>query len=154
MTTANYAPAPLDSGVGHDAANPPQVMSPKQEGKLTNADPQSSKGSTSQEMPPVTLPTDGSISQEVPQEMAPAQGNPLSQVKCESVREVKTESSGSTREVKTERQEPESKEESAPPVKPEEGAPEPDSEDSFTLERVIEAVQGLANAQESRTGEH
>ena len=40
--TSNYAPAPLDSGLGQKSTESPQVMSPSMEGSLTNADPQSS----------------------------------------------------------------------------------------------------------------
>ena len=113
-TTANIAPAPLDSGVGQKPTDPSQVMSPNMESTLTDAVPQLSSGSnsqvtlpvtqpvdgsTSQVTPPVTLPIDGSNSQEVPQ----IKSEPLSQVKCESSKEVKTESSSSTREVKAEK---------------------------------------------------
>ena len=78
----------------------------------------------------------------------------MSQVKCESVKEVKTESSSSAREVKTEHDESENKGESAPSVKQEERTPEPDSEDSLTVNRVVEAVQRLLDARELRTGEY
>ena len=66
---------------------------------------------------------------------------------------MKTESSSSTREVKVEQEESENKRESIASVKQEEHTPEPDSEDSFTPGRVVEAVQRLLDAQESRTGE-
>ena len=78
---------------------------------------------------------------------------PLSQVKCESVKEIKTESSSSTHEVKVEQEESETKRESTASVKQEEQAPEPDSEDSFTPERAVEVTHRLLEAQESRTGE-
>ena len=77
----------------------------------------------------------------------------LSQVKCEPVKEVKTESSSSTREVTAEHEESENKGESATSVKQEERAPEPDSEDSLTADRVVEVVQRLLDARELRTGE-
>ena len=49
---------------------------------------------------------------------------PLSQVKCEPVKEMKTESSSSAREVKVEQEESENKGESVVSVKQEEHAPE------------------------------
>ena len=66
---------------------------------------------------------------------------------------MKTESSSSAQEVKVEQEESENKGESVASVKQEERAPEPDSEDSFTPERAVEAIQRLLDAQESRTGE-
>ena len=147
--TVESAPAPLDSGVGQKPTDPPQVMSPNMEDSLTDANAQLSSGSISQGALPVTQPSSGSISQSVPQ----VKDEPLSQVKCEPVKEMKTESSSSTREVKVEQEESENKGESMASVKQEERAPEPDSEDSFTPERVVEAVQRLLDAQESRTGE-
>ena len=57
---------------------------------------------------------------------------------------------GSAHEVEAEQEESESKEDNPASVKQEERAPEPDSEDSFTPERVVEAVQRLLDAQESR----
>ena len=147
-TTTNIAPAPLDSGVGQKSTDPAQVMSPNMEGTLTDAVPQSPSGSNSQVTPPVTLPMDGSNSQEVP----PIKSEQSSQVKCESSKEVKIESSSSTREVKTENEESENKEEGADSVKREERDPEPDSEDSFTAERVVEVVQRLLNARSEEYG--
>ena len=94
-------------------------------------------------------PTDGSASQKVQQ----IKDEPLSQVKCESVKEIKTESSSSTHEAKVEQEESETKGESIASVKQEEQAPEPDSEDSFTPEKAVEVIQRLLEAQESRTGE-
>ena len=128
------APAPLDSGVGHKPTDPPQVMSPNMEDSLTNANAQ---------------PSSGSISQRVPQ----VKEEPSSQMKREPVKEMKTESSSSAQEVKVEQEESENKGESVASVKQEEHAPEPDSEDSFTPERAVEAIQRLLDAQESRTGE-
>ena len=52
-----------------------------------------------------------------------------------------------------EQEESETKGECIASVKQEEHAPEPDSEDSFTPERAVEAIQRLLEAQESRTGE-
>ena len=51
----------------------------------------------------VALPSDGSTSQKTPQ----VKDEPLSQVKCESVKETKTESSGSNQEVKVKQEESE-----------------------------------------------
>ena len=147
--TAQSAPAPLDSGVGQDSTGPPQVMSPNMESTLTDANAQPSDGSISQGVLPVTQPSDGSNSQEVPR----VKDEPLSQVKCEPPKEIKTESSSSTREVKAEQEESENKGESATPVKQEERAPEPDSEDSFTPDKVAEVVQRLLEARESRAEE-
>ena len=125
-------------------------MSPNVEDSLTNADAQPSSGSVSQEATPVTPPIDGSTGQKKSQ----VKDEPLSQVKCEPVKETKTESSSSTREIKVEQEESERKEESIASVKREEHAPdEPDSEDSFTPEKAVEAIQRLLDAQESRTGE-
>ena len=148
-TTTKIAPAPLDSGVGKKSTDPLQVMSPNVEDSLTDANAQPSSGSISQEAMPVTQPIDGSNSQKVSQ----VKDEPLSQVKGESVKEIKPESSSSTREVKVEQEESETKGESIASVKQEEHAPEPDSEDSFTPERAVEAIQRLLEAQESRTGE-
>ena len=119
------------------------------EGSLTDANAQPSSGSISQSAPPVTQPLSGSVSPSVPQ----VKDEPLSQVKCDPTKEMKTESSSSTREVKAEQEESESKGENAASVKQEERTPEPDSEDSFTPERVVEVVQRLLDAQESRAGE-
>ena len=142
-TTSRIAPAPLDSGIGQNSTEPPQVMSPNMEGKLTDAHQQLSNGSNSQEVPPVIPPVDGSNSQERSQ----VKEEPLSQVKCESPEEAKAESSSPAREVKTEHDESENQGETATSVKQEERAPEPDSEDSYTVERVVEVVQRLLNAQ-------
>ena len=162
-TTTNSAPAPLDSGVGQNPTDPSQVMSPNMEGTLTDAGPQLSSGSNSQETPPVIQPIDGSNSQVTPPVTQPIEGSnsqevpqvksePLSQVKCESSKEAKTESSSSTREVKTEHEESENKGESATSVKQEERTPEPDSEDSYTVERVVEVVQRLLDARNEEYG--
>ena len=151
-TTSRSAPAPLDSGVG-DSADPPQVMSPNMEKSLTDEMTQPSSGSISHETALVALPTDGSISQNTPQ----VKDEPLSQVKCESVKETKTESSTSTQEVKVKQEESETVGENTASVKQEEQheeqAPEPDSEDSLTPERTFEVIQRLLEIQESRTGE-
>ena len=146
--TMNIAPAPLDSGVGK-SADPLQVMSPNVEESLTDAVAQPSSGSISQETVSAAQPIDGSVSQKVQQ----TKDEPLSQVKCEPVKEIKTESSSSAQEVKVEQEESETKGESIASVKQEEQAPDPDSEDSFTPEKVVEAIQRLLEAQESRTGE-
>ena len=100
-TTSRVTPAPLDSGIG-DSAGPPQVMSPNMEKSLTDERMQPSSGSVSQETAVVALPTDGSTSQNTPQ----VKNEPLSQVKCESVKEIKTESSSSTQEVKVKQEVP------------------------------------------------
>ena len=147
-TTSKIAPAPLDSGVGQKSTEPSQVMSPSMEGTLTDAPQQLSNGSNSQEVPPVIPPVDGSNSQETSQ----VKDEPLSQVKCESPEEAKAESSSPAREVKTEHEESENKGETATSVKQEEHAPEPDSEDSYTAERVVEVVQRLLNAQNEEYG--
>ena len=96
------------------------------ERSLTDAITQPSSGSISHETALVAPPNDGSASQKVPQ----VKDEPLSQVKCESVKEIKTESSSSTHEVKVEQEESETKGESVGSVKQEEQAPEPDSEHS------------------------
>ena len=151
-TTSRVTPAPLDSGVG-DSADPPQVMSPSMEKSLTDERIQPSSGSVSQETAVVALPTDGSTSQNTPQ----VKDEPLSQVKCESVKEIKTESSSSTQEVRVKQEESETTGEAAASVKQEEQreeqAPEPDSEDALTPERTFEVIQRLLEIQESRTGE-
>ena len=146
--TSSYAPAPLDSGLGQNSTKSPQVMSPSVEGPLTNADPQSSNGSTSQSVPQVAQLTSGSITPSVPQ----VKDEPLSQVKCDPTKEVKSESSSAAREVKAEPEESESKEENPVSEEQKEQPPDPDSEDSFTPERVAEAVQRLLNIPESRIG--
>ena len=74
-TTSRIAPAPLDSGIGQNSTEPPQVMSPNMEGKLTDAHQQLSNGSNSQEVPPVIPPVDGSNSQEVPPVVPPVDGS-------------------------------------------------------------------------------
>ena len=99
--TTKISPAPLDSGVGN-SADPQQVTSPNMERSLTDAITQPSSGSISHEIA-LAPPTDGSVSQEVPQ----VKDEPLSQVNCESVKEIKTESSSSTHEVKVEQEESE-----------------------------------------------
>ena len=131
----NADPAPLDSGLGQKSTESPQVMSPNMEGPLTDADARSSNGSISQSVPQVTQPASGSISPSVPQ----VKDEPLSQVKCDPTKGMKPESSSATREVKAEQEESESKEENPASVKQEERPPDPDSEDSFTPERVVEA---------------
>ena len=146
--TTRNTPAPLDSGDGQKAAIPPQVMSPNVEGTLIDAHQQLSSGSNSQEAPPVIPPVDGSNSQGTSQ----VKDEPLSQVKCESPEEAKAESSSPAREVKVEHEESETKGETATSVKQEEHAPEPDSEDSYTAERVVEVVQRLLNAQSEEYG--
>ena len=148
-TTTKIGPAPLDSGVGKKSPDPLQVMSPNVEESLTDAGAQPSSGSISQEAVPMTQTIDGSDSQKVSQ----VKDEPLSQVKDEPVKEIKPESSSSTQEVKVEPEESETKGECIASVKQEEHAPEPDSEDSFTPERAVEAIQRLLEAQESRTGE-
>ena len=146
--TTRNTPAPLDSGDGQKPVAPPQVMSPSVEGTLIDAHQQLSSGSNSQEVPPVIPPVDGSNSQETSQ----VKDEPLSQVKCESPEEAKAESSSPAREVKVEHEESETKGETATSVKQEEHAPEPDSEDSYTAERVVEVVQRLLNAQSEEYG--
>ena len=146
--TTKNTPAPLDSGDDQKSVAPPQVMSPSVEGTLIDAHQQLSSGSNSQEVPPVIPPVDGSNSQEKSQ----VKDEPLSQVKCESPEEAKAESSSPAREVKVEHEESETKGETATSVKQEEHAPEPDSEDSYTAERVVEVVQRLLNAQSEEYG--
>ena len=114
------------------------------EGPLTDATAQSSSGSASQGVQQMTLPLSGSVSPSVPH----VKDEPLSQVKCDPTKEMKPESSSSTREVKAEQEESENKEENSASVKQEKRTPDPDSEDSFTPERVVEAVQRLLDAQE------
>ena len=92
-------------------------------------------------------PSSGSISQSVSQ----VKDESSSHEKCDPTIEAKPESSSSTREVKAEQEESESKEENTASVKQEERTPEPDSEDSFTPERVVEVVQRLLNARDSRS---
>ena len=151
-TTSRVAPAPLDSGVG-DSADPPQVMSPSMDKSLTDERTQPSSGSISHETALVALPTDGSTSQNTPQ----VKDEPLSQVKCESVKEIKTESSSSTQEVKVKQEESEPVRDNTAFVKQEEQheeqVPEHDSEDSLTPERTFEVIQRLLEIQESRTEE-
>ena len=148
-TTNRNTPAPLDSGIG-DSAGPPQVMSPSMEKSLTDEGIQPSGGSISHETNVVVLPTDGSTSQNTPQ----VKDEPLSQVKCESVKEIKAESSGSTQEVKVKQEESENAGDAAASVKQEEQheeqAPGHDSEDSLTPERTLEVVQRILEIQGSR----
>ena len=147
--TKRVTPAPLDSGVG-DSADPPQVMSPSMEKSLTDERMQPSSGSISHETVVVAVTTDGSNSQNTPQ----IKDEPLSQVKCESVKELKTESSSSTQEVKVKQEESETTGDAVASVKQEEQheeqAPDPDSEDSLTPERTVEVIQRLLEIQESR----
>ena len=151
-STSKIAPAPLHSGVG-ESADPPQVMSPSMEKSLTEEITQPSSGSISHETALVTLPIDGSTSQKDSQ----VKDEPSSQVKCESVKEMKNESSSSTQEVKVKQEESETVGENATSAKQEEQqeeqAPEPDSEDSLTPERTLEVIQRLREIQESRTRE-
>ena len=119
--TVRNSPAPLDSGVGQKITDPSQVVSPSMEGPLTEAD---------------AKPSSGSISQTTSQ----MKDEPQSRASCEPVMETQPDSSTPTLEVKVEQKESESKEESTTSVKQEERTPEPDSEDSFTPERVIEEV--------------
>ena len=150
--TNRVTPAPLDSGIG-DSAGPPQVMSPSMEKSLTGEETQPSSGSISHEAALVTTPIDGSTSQEA----LPVKDEPVSQVKCESAKEMKNESSSSTQEVKVKQEESETVGENATSVKQEEQqeeqAPGPDSEDSLAPERTIEVLQRLLEIQESRTRE-
>ena len=132
-------PAPLDSGVDQDSVSPPQVMSPSMEGPLTKAEPLPSSGSISQEVSQETQPANGSISQCAPQ----MKDEPQSQDSCDPTTETKPESSSSTREVKAEQEESKGKEDNLAPVKQEEHSPDLDSEDSFTPEGVVAAVQRL-----------
>ena len=104
--TSNYAPAPLDSGVGQKPTDPSQVMSPSMEGPSTEANAQ---------------PSDGSVSQNVSQ----VKDEPQSQEKCDPTMEIKPESSSSTQEAKAEQEESESKVENTTSVKQEERTPEP-----------------------------
>ena len=143
-TTTKIAPAPLDSGVGKNSPDPLQVMSPNMEESLTDATAQPSSGSISQVPAPV---------RKLIEKVSQVKDEPPSQVKDESVKEIKPESRSSTQEVKVEQEESEKQGESIASVKQEEHAPEPDSEDSFTPERAVEAIQRLLEAQESRTGE-
>ena len=139
-----HTPAPLDSGVDQDSVSPPQVMSPSMEGPLTKAEPLPSSGSISQEVSRETQPASGSISQCAPQ----VKDEPQSQDSCDPTIETKPESNSSTREVKAEQEESKSKEDNIASVKQEERTPEPDSEDSFTPERVVAAVQRLFETRE------
>ena len=132
-------PAPLDSGVDHDSVSPPQVVSPNMEGPLTKAEPLPSSGSISQEVSQETQQANGSISQCVPQ----MKNEPQSQDSCDPTTETKPESSSSTREVKAEQEESKGKEDNLASVKQEERTPDRDSEDSFTSEGVVAAVQRL-----------
>ena len=151
-TTNRVTPAPLDSGVG-DSADPPQVMSPSMDKSVTDERTQPSSGSISHETALVALPPDGSTSQNTPQ----IKDEPLSQVKCESAKEIKTESSSSTQEVKVKQEGSEPVRDDTASVKQEEQhdeqVPEHDSEDSLTPERTFEVIQRLLEIQESRTGE-
>ena len=70
--TSKIAPAPLDSGVGQNPTDPPQVMSPNMEGPSTEANTQPSSGSISQS---ASKPKD----------------EPQSQVKCDPTMETKPE---------------------------------------------------------------
>ena len=81
-------------------------------------------------------PPSGSISQIASQ----VKDEPQSRANCDPVMETQPDSSSPTPQVKVEQKESESKEESATSVKQEERTPEPDSEDSFTPDRVIEEV--------------
>ena len=115
------------------------------EGPLTEAEPLLSSGSISQEVSKEAQPTSGSISQCVPQMKDETQ----SQVSCDPTIETKPESSSSTREVKAEQEKSKSKGGECNLCERRERAPEPDSEDSFTPERVVAAVQRLLETRES-----
>ena len=133
--TSNYTPAPLDSGVGRKITDPPQVMSPNMEGPPTEADARPSSGSISQ------------IASQVKDE-------PQSRANYDPVMETKPDSSSPTLEVKVEQKESESKEENTASVKQEERTPEPDSEDSFTPEKVIEEVHRFLDTRGPRVSAH
>ena len=122
-------------------------MSPSTEGPLTKAEPLPSSGSISQEVSQETQPANSSISQCAPQ----MKDEPQSQDSCDPTTETKPESSSSTREVKAEQEESKGKEDNLAPVKQEEHSPDLDSEDSFTPEGVVAAVQRLLATRESET---
>ena len=119
--TVCNSPAPLDSGVGQKTTVPSQVMSPNMEGSLAEADIQTSSGSA------------GQVTSRVKDERQ-------SRTEHDPVIETKPDISVPPRDVKSEQKESERKEETTTSVKQEERTPEPDSEDSFTPERVIEEV--------------
>ena len=131
--TVRNSPAPLDSGVGRDNTDPPQVMSPNMEGPPTEAD---------------TKPSSGSISQIASQ----VKDEPQSRENCDSVMETKPDSSSPTLEVKV--AESECKEENTASVKQEERTPEPDSEDSFTSDGVIEEAHRFLDTRGPRVSAH
>ena len=68
--------------------------------------------------------------------------------------ETKPDSSSPTLEVKVEQKELESKEENTASIKQEERTPEPDSEDSFTPERVIEEAHRFLDTRGPRVSVH
>ena len=72
--TVRNSLAPLDSGVGREITDPPQVMSPNMEGPPTEAD---------------TKPSSGSISQIASQ----VKDEPQSRINCDPVMETKLDSS-------------------------------------------------------------
>ena len=161
MLHQNHAPAPLDSGFVRDPDKPPQVMSPSMEDSSTKANVQAASGSISQIVTqPIqaTSEVSGQLAAQIPQSSSGStslsasqvKNEPLSQVKGDPTMKTKPESSSSAQEVKVEQEESESKEENRASVKQEEQPPEPDSEDSFTPERVIEAVQRLLDTRDSR----
>ena len=133
--TASCTPAPLDSGVGQKTTDPSQVMKPNFEDSLAAEDAQ---------------PSSGSISQTTPQ----VKDEPQSRAESDPAIETKPESSSPTLDVKIEQKESERKEEATASVKQEERTPEPDSEDSFTPERVIEAVNRLLDTRGPRVSAH
>ena len=134
-STVCNSPAPLDSGVGQNITDPPQVMSPSTEGPPTEADAKPSSGSISQ------------ITSRVKDE-------PQSRSNCEPVVETKPDSSSPTLQIKVEQKESESKEENTASIKQEERTPEPDSEDSFTPDRVIEEVHRFLDTRGPRVSAH
>ena len=136
--TVCNSPAPLDSGVGQKITDPPQVMSPNMEGPSTEADARPSSGSISQIVSQVKDELQSRANHDPVMETQPTQ----------------PDSSNPTLEVKVEQKESESKEESTTSVKQEERTPEPDSEDSFTPDRVIEEAHRFLNAQGSRISAH
>ena len=133
--TVRNSPAPLDSGVGQKITDPPQAMSPNMEDPPTEAD---------------ARPSSGSISQIV----SHVKDEPQSQASCDPVVKTEPDSSSPTLEVKAEQKETESKEENTVSVKQEERPPEPDSEDSFTPERVIEEVHRFLDTRGPRVSAH
>ena len=133
--TVRNSPAPLDSGVGSQIADPPQVMSPNGEGSLAEADIQPSSGSISQAASRV-------------------KDEPQSRVEHDTVEETKSDGHMPIVDIKCEQKEPEGKDEATTSAKQEERTPEPDSEDSITAERVAEELHRLAGIQRPRVSVH